>query len=582
MTVALVLADEADAGLRGRLAALGVQRVDATERTGPGLLTVADAARAVGERVLICAGDDGIPEEILARLLEAGGTAAFTGLRTPAARAARSREIPPVRPVGGALVVDTPDLDALADAAESLAAAPAAPVAVGTLLGELRRRGVVVQVLDAGPDGEGAVAQLIVDPAACDVAVWAAGRALSPAALYGISLGLGLLAALWFADAAIGAQVLAAVTLFGSFMATRAGAQLGAAGRDGRARPAVDWLGAASNLLTEFAVYAALAVRAGLAGQAGAPGAGHVAGLDGIFGGTLRDALAARWEGAGTVGVWRLAVAAMLLLAVRRMAQMCYEAEVRAPGVTSGRSAWRLLGQVIALPTGERYVVIGVTAVFFGPWLTFGVLLAWGAVAAGYVLARQTAGAARQARAEGVLPAYRGDGVVPRWLGGMVQGMLPPLLPVLTGLLVTCMLVVLGLGNLPGILLLTPAVAMLPAALGARHPHNGRLDWLVPPLLLTGEGVFLAAVGFARQVPPPLVFALLAAVIVRHADLAYRARSGLGVTADTFGFGWDLRMLLAALAAVIGVLPAAYAVLAGYLWLLFGWEFLSGWLRSAS
>jgi Family of unknown function (DUF5941) len=261
---------------------------------------------------------------------------------------------------------------------------------------------------------------------------------------------------------------------------------------------------------------------------------------------------------------------------------MCYEAEVRAPGVTSGRSAWRLLGQVIALPTGERYVVIGVTAVFFGPRLTFGVLLAWGAVAAGYVLARQTAGAARQARAEGVLPAYRGDGVVPRWLGGMVQGMLPPLLPVLTGLLVTCMLVVLGLGNLPGILLLTPAVAMLPAALGARHPHNGRLDWLVPPLLLTGEGVFLAALGFSRQVPPPLVFALLAAVIVRHADLAYRARSGLGVTADTFGLGWDVRMLLAGLAAVIGVLPAAYAVLAGYLWLLFGWEFLSGWLRSAS
>jgi hypothetical protein len=81
MTVALVLADEADAGLCGRLAALGVQRVDATERTGPGLLTVADAARGAGERVLICAGDDGVPEEILARLLEAGGTAAFTGLR---------------------------------------------------------------------------------------------------------------------------------------------------------------------------------------------------------------------------------------------------------------------------------------------------------------------------------------------------------------------------------------------------------------------------------------------------------------------------------------------------------------------
>ena len=56
MTVALVLAGEADAGLCGQLAALGVRRVDAAEGTGPGLLTVAAAARAAGERVLICAG----------------------------------------------------------------------------------------------------------------------------------------------------------------------------------------------------------------------------------------------------------------------------------------------------------------------------------------------------------------------------------------------------------------------------------------------------------------------------------------------------------------------------------------------
>ena len=83
MTVALVLAgslDEADAGLCGQLAALGVRRVDAAEQTGPGLLTVAAAARAAGERVLICAGADTVPEPVLARLLGAGGTAAFTGV----------------------------------------------------------------------------------------------------------------------------------------------------------------------------------------------------------------------------------------------------------------------------------------------------------------------------------------------------------------------------------------------------------------------------------------------------------------------------------------------------------------------
>ena len=67
MTVALVLAARPDAGLRGQLAALGVRRVDAAERDGPGLLTVAAAARAAGERVLICVGDDSVPEEVLTR-----------------------------------------------------------------------------------------------------------------------------------------------------------------------------------------------------------------------------------------------------------------------------------------------------------------------------------------------------------------------------------------------------------------------------------------------------------------------------------------------------------------------------------
>ena len=135
MTVALVLAARPDAGLRGQLAALGVRRVDAAERARPGLLTVAAAARAAGERVLICVGDDSVPEEVLTRLLSAGGTAAFTGESAP---------------------------DTLA------------PGALGTLLTELARRGTSVRVLDAGPDGDGAVAQLIADPVARRVARWAA------------------------------------------------------------------------------------------------------------------------------------------------------------------------------------------------------------------------------------------------------------------------------------------------------------------------------------------------------------------------------------------------------------------------
>jgi Family of unknown function (DUF5941) len=567
MTVALVLSAEADAGLRGQLAALGMRRV--------------------GERVLICAGDDAVPEKILARLLAVGGTAAFTGVRAPDGRGAGGRPGP--RPPcawgsGGALVVDIPDLDELAAAAESLAAAdapPAAapPAAVGVLLGELVRRGVGVRVFDAGPDGDGAVAQLIVGPAALDLARWAAWRELTPAALYGFSLGLGLLSAVWFSELAIRAKVLAIVALLCSFTLGRAGSLLAATAREGRIRPAVAWLGAASGLLTEFAVYAALAVSSGLVSQNAAGGLGYPAGLTGIFGGALRNTQVASWGGATQAGVWRLAVAAMLVLGVRRMAEWCYEWTARTPGSIVPRPMRRMLEQVLTLPTGERFAVIAVTAVFFGPRVTFLVLLAWGAVAAGYVLAGQMARSAEVPRAGGELRAYRDDGVVSRWLGGLARGMLPPLPPLVVSLLVTCVLAALGLANLPGKLVLTPAVVMLLAALGARHPHDGRLDWLVPALLLTAEGVYLAALGFSYHVRLPLVFALLAAVVMRHADLAFRARFGMGLRADRFGLGWDGRMLLAGLAAAVGQVPLAYAVVTGYLWLLFCWDFLSGWLR---
>lgn len=593
MTVALVLAGnlgEDDAGqqqmLCGQLAALGVRRVDAAERTGPGLLTVAAAARGAGDRVLICAGAQTVPGPVLARLLGAGGTAAVTRLTAGTARSS-SHGSWPAQP-SGALIVDLPDLDALARSAETLAATQAGPdpgTAVGALIDELGRRGVTVRILDAGPDSEGAVTQLLADPAARDMARWAAWRRLTPAALYGISLGLGLVAAIWFAELDVRAKLLAIPALAGSFLFARTGSLVAATSRDGRVSPLVGWLATACGLLTEPALYAALAVSSRL---------GQSDGLDGTFGGALRNTFVATWGGAGEAGVWRLAIAALLLLGVRKLAGLGYERTAGAPGDLFPRSVLRTLEQAITFPAGERYAVIVLTSVLFGPRLTFLILLGWGVLGAGYLLAGQIARSARAAGAarsggpdededeDNGLAAYRGDGVLAHWAGALVDGRLPPLPPVLVGLLVTGMLAALGLGNLPGILVLTPIEAMMLAALGSRHPHDGRLDWLAPALLLAGEGVFLGALGLARQVTLWVVFALLAAVLVRHVDLACRARAGRGLEADVLGLGWEGRMLLAGVAATAGLVPFAYAALAGYLWLLFIWEFLTVWLVPAN
>ena len=74
---------------------------------------------------------------------------------------------------------------------------------------------------------------------------------------------------------------------------------------------------------------------------------------------------------------------------MRQLAELGYEYTARTPGNLFPRSAMRTLEQAATLPVGERFVVIAVTAVFFGPRLTFLLLLGWGVLAAGYVLAGQ-------------------------------------------------------------------------------------------------------------------------------------------------------------------------------------------------
>jgi hypothetical protein len=177
------------------------------------------------------------------------------------------------------------------------------------------------------------------------------------------------------------------------------------------------------------------------------------------------------------------------------------------------------------------------------------------------------------------------------WIGQFVNGRLPPLPPLTVGLLVTGMLAALGLQNLPGILVLTPVEAMLLASLASWHPHHGQRDWMVPVLLQAGEYWFLAALGFAHRVPPAATFAALAAVALYHLDLAYRARNELVPSttgpfvreegqlsySDRAGFGWDGRMIICGLAAVAGILPMIYPLLALYLGGLMGRDWLAGW-----
>jgi hypothetical protein len=240
----------------------------------------------------------------------------------------------------------------------------------------------------------------------------------------------------------------------------------------------------------------------------------------------------------------------------------------------------------VGAPGEWRLLIIGGAVLLAGARGTFLLLLVLAVLAFGAMLVGRSGSLERP----WWLAGYRGDGPLAVWIGRFVDGRLPPLPPLLVGLLVTGMLAALGLQNLPGILAFTPAEAMLLAALGSCHPHDGKHDWLVPPLLQAGEYLFLAALGFAGRIWPWETFALLAAVALRHLEMAYRARdelasplgplargSGRPYDADRQGLGWDGRVIVAGIGAVAGILPVIYSALTLYLWGLLARDVLVRW-----
>jgi hypothetical protein len=182
------------------------------------------------------------------------------------------------------------------------------------------------------------------------------------------------------------------------------------------------------------------------------------------------------------------------------------------------------------------------------------------------------------------LVAYRDDGPVAQTLGRLSGGQLPPLLPLLVAAIVTGILLIAGVNGQDSPAIFAPVLALLLAGPASTHPHSGRLDWLVPPIMRAIEYVYLATLAFAHDVSKPLTYAFIGVLAYHHYDTVYRTRQRLWPAKWVFraGLGWDGRLLIAAIATLAGVLPATIAVLTVYLGLLFGIESVYTWTRTGT
>ena len=301
-----------------------------------------------------------------------------------------------------------------------------------------------------------------------------------------------------------------------------------------------------------------------------------------VYAGLALGAVAERWT-----DVWPLAVTVLSLVAVRNLMTVCSTP----PGFTEpSHSAFRRISAaVLTMPIGGRILLVGIVAPFWGARAALLAVLDWAIVSIGYGLAGRAAagmtdraarrGLPRRVAAQSKLVRLRDDGALARALGVLVQGNLMPLPPAILGLAAISALAFLGLHGLPGVLMIGPAVVMLLAAPGSAHPHTGRFDWLVPVLLLGAQCLYLTAIGLAVRVPGPVVYALIAALLLRYADLGWPGRPvQLARPRDPdrepfergTGLGWEGRLLFAGLAAAMGVAMYAYLALAAYLLLLLG------------
>ncbi|WP_051704689.1 CDP-alcohol phosphatidyltransferase family protein [Glycomyces sp. NRRL B-16210] len=320
---------------------------------------------------------------------------------------------------------------------------------------------------------------------------------------------------------------------------------------------------------------------------------------------------------------WGLAIGAMVTQTVRHTADTWYavlldtavvrQARERESAPPVGRAAHlgRRLGsaseqvmgahrtplywikRTIVAPVGERWLLLAVGAVAFGPEIALGALLAWQLLALAYTtagrtlrsLAARTAALRRPDRA-----AHRDDGplarLVPR---SPVGGDMTPLAATAAGVLSAAAAVLAAALAAPAWVPFGLAGLALALAVSvARTDHEGLLDWFIPAGLRAVELGVIAAAGLVAAVSWPVLYALLTVISLYFYDLAAGLdKAASPVARRGLGLGWPVRSLIALAASAIAVAtgPAVatvvFGLLAVYVAAVFVGAVVAGTLRAS-
>lgn len=180
------------------------------------------------------------------------------------------------------------------------------------------------------------------------------------------------------------------------------------------------------------------------------------------------------------------------------------------------------------------------------------------------------------------LRAYRDDGPVAAPLGRLLSRAASK------GLLLAAVGTAVLLGavalDVPDVHLLTGTaltVAIPLLAAGREEADNGRLQWLVPPLLRATEYAFVIVTAAAADALPA-AYALLAAIVFHHYEIVYRLRHQNvppPAWVSSLGGGWAGRMLVVYALSLADAVRVGMVTLAALLGALFVSESVVSWVR---